>query len=97
MFTAFGLECAQTPWHCLRMHTVTLEEARQQLDELVAEAGRGGEIIITLDHKPVAKLAAAAAESNGAPVDRGFGALKGKIDFREGWNEPIEDFKPYTE
>lgn len=82
------------------MHTVTLNEARQQLDDLVAEAGRGGEIIITTGNRPVARLTSAVPKPNEGPtdrVDRGFGALKGKIDFREGWDEPIEDFKPYQE
>lgn len=73
------------------MHTVTLEEARQQLDELVAEAGRGGEIIITKDQQPVAKLGAA------SPRWQAFGLLKGKITFHEGWEEIPEDFQPYLE
>lgn len=25
-----------------------------------------------------------------------FGVLEGKITYREGWDEPLEDFQPYT-
>ena len=36
--------------------TVTMEEAQAKLPELVAHLGSGEELIITQDHKPVAKL-----------------------------------------
>lgn len=78
------------------MHTVTLEEARERLDELVAEAGRGGEIIITKNEQPVAKLAAALPGAVDEGQDRFplFGLLEGKIKYREGWEETPEEFRP---
>jgi antitoxin (DNA-binding transcriptional repressor) of toxin-antitoxin stability system len=79
------------------MHAVTLEEAQAHLPELTAETQSGGEIVITRDDKPVAKLTAAvvtAAAQSGPPL---LGLLKGKIVFHEGWEETSEEFKPYME
>ena len=78
------------------MHAVTLEEAQAHLPELIAETQGGGEVLITRDNKPVAKLTAAAADSaqSGLPL---LGLLKGKIVFHEDWEETPEEFKPYME
>jgi antitoxin (DNA-binding transcriptional repressor) of toxin-antitoxin stability system len=79
------------------MHAVTLEEAQARLPELIAETQGGGEIVITHDDKPVAKLTAAgeaSAAQSGLPL---LGLLKGKIVFHEGWEETPEEFKPYME
>jgi hypothetical protein len=35
-----------------------------------------------------------AVKQGGFPL---FGLLKDKITYREGWDEPLEDFKPYME
>ena len=72
------------------MHTVTLAEAQARLHELIAETQRGEEVIITADEKPVARLAPAA----GWPL---FGMLKGKIEMMPGFDEPLEEFREYTE
>lgn len=97
--TRFALEGRAAPWHGFSMHTVTIEEAKQQLDELVAEAGRGGEIVITKGDLPVAKLAAAQNEPAAARGSRwaAFGLLKGKIKYGEGWDETPDVFRPYME
>jgi len=77
------------------MHAVTLEEAQARLPELIAETQGGGEIVITRDDKPVAKLTAVAGVvQSGLPL---LGLLKGKIVFHEGWEEMPEEFKPYME
>jgi prevent-host-death family protein len=79
------------------MHAVTLEEAQAHLPELIAETQGGGEIVITRDDKPVAKLTAAGETGtarSGLPL---LGLLKGKIVFHEGWEETPEEFKPYME
>ena len=79
------------------MHAVTLEEAQAHLPELIAETQGGGEVVITCDDKPVAKLIAvvvADAAQSGLPL---LGLLKGKIVFHEGWEETPEEFKPYME
>jgi prevent-host-death family protein len=80
------------------MHAVTLEEAQAHLPELIAETQRGGEIVITHDDKPVAKLTAAMVETDAARSNFPLlGLLKGKIVFHEGWEETPEEFKPYME
>jgi prevent-host-death family protein len=81
------------------MHTVTLEEAREHLAELVAEARQGGEILITEGKEPVARLSRAEAKPAGEGEDRFplFGLLSGKIQYREGWEKTPEEFRPYME
>lgn len=78
------------------MHAVTLEEAQAHLPELIAETQGGGEIVITRDDKPVAKLTAAVAEAAQSGLSL-LGLLKGKIVFHEGWEETPGEFKPYME
>jgi prevent-host-death family protein len=78
------------------MHAVTLEEAQARLPELIAETQGGGEIVITRDNKPVAKLTAAVADAAPSGLSL-LGLLKGKIIFNEGWEETPEEFKPYME
>jgi prevent-host-death family protein len=82
------------------MHTVTLEEAKANLDDLVAEVSQGAEIVITKDDKPVATLAAAPetpVEHRAAAKFPLFGLLKGQIEYAPDFDEPLEDFKPYME
>jgi len=78
------------------MHAVTLEEAQAHLAELIAETQGGGEIVITRDDKPVAKLTAAVADAARSGLSL-LGLLKGKIVFHEGWEGTPEEFKPYME
>lgn len=78
------------------MHAVTLEEAQARLPELIAETQGGGEIVITRDDKPVAKLTAAVVEAAQSGLSL-LGLLKGKIVFHEGWEETPEEFRPYME
>ena len=44
------------------MNTVTLDDAQQHLAELVRDLARGGELLITVADKPVAKLSSVAAQ-----------------------------------
>ena len=74
---------------------ITIEET------LVVDAE--GHAVITLPpsvkpgpHRAVVQI------DEGAEVPRGdhsalIGLWRGKIDFAPGWDEPIEDFRPYTE
>ena len=76
------------------MHTVTLEEAKAHLDELIQEAGAGGEIVITRDEKPIARLSAPSRETRRWAA---FGLLKGEIEMAPDFDAPLEDFRPYME
>ena len=81
-------------------NTVTIDDARAQLDALIAKVGRGEEwFIINAGGQPVAKLAPA---TSGAPQPvanrwKAFGMLKGQIKSAPDFDEPLEDFKPYKE
>lgn len=75
------------------MHAGTLEEAQAHLPELIAETQGGGEIVITRDNKPVAKLTAAVAAAAQSAASL-LGLLKGKIIFREGWEDTPEELNP---
>ena len=82
------------------MHTVTLEEAQARLPELIAEMQCGEEVVITRDDQPVAKLAATAPDKAAAEAPYRFplfGMLKGRIEYAPDFDEPLEDFRPYTE
>jgi antitoxin (DNA-binding transcriptional repressor) of toxin-antitoxin stability system len=77
------------------MSTVTVEEAQAQLPELIETLQAGGEILITRDQKPVARLV---AESNGAKRHRRLGTLQGTVVYMAAdFDAPLEDFKEYME
>ena len=73
------------------MHTVTLNEAKERLAELVEDAARGDEVVIVSGDQPVAKL---------VPVTRvaarpRFGSAKGLIVMADDFAEPLNDFAGY--
>ena len=82
-------------------NTVTLEEVQTRWTDLVAAVGRGEEwlIVDTAGH-PVIKLSQPPEQE---PIDPAtahaslFGLMKGKIELLPGWDDPLEDFKPYME
>ena len=75
------------------MQTVELAEAQRRLAELIDKLVPGDEIIIERGQKPVARLTSTQAP---AKLKRQFGSAKGKIMFHDGWDDPCEDFAPYT-
>jgi antitoxin (DNA-binding transcriptional repressor) of toxin-antitoxin stability system len=76
-------------------HTITLEEAKVHLEDLIAEAGRGVKVPITDNSgQTLAALGPASPESGHASL---IGLMKGQIELLPGWDEPREDFKPYME
>ena len=84
-------------------HTVTLEDAKIRLDDLVERVHRGEEWLITNgDGQPVAKLAAATPDE--AHADSGvspkadhsslFGSMPG-IKLMPNFDDPLEEFEEY--
>lgn len=72
--------------------TVTLEEAQAHLPELVARLAGGGEVIITQDQRPVAKLV------REEPVNRKprqAGHCKGLMTIVSDDDEHLEDFEEH--
>ena len=80
------------------MHTVTIEEAAAHLPALIDEACRGGEVVIAQAGAGAVRLTPMSPAPTG-PGDHSalLGFLKGKIVLKEGWDEPLEDLRPYME
>ncbi len=57
------------------MQTITLEEAQSHLAEIIEKLPPGGEVVITRDDRPVAKLSGAPAEAPRPIPGRGRGML----------------------
>ena len=67
--------------------TVTVDEARSQLADLLAIASEGGEVIITQNGKPVARLVPMAP----AKKKRIAGLNRGSIWTSQDFDEPLPD------
>jgi prevent-host-death family protein len=77
------------------MPTVTLEDAKAHLDELIEQLQPGDAIIITRDQKPIARLTG--AEETPRPMRR-LGTLKGSVlSMAPDFDAPLEDFREYNE
>ena len=74
------------------MHQVNIEEAKDQLPDLIDAAVNGEEIVITKDDRHRVKL---------VPIQRTkprpqFGSGKGLITISDDFDEPLKDFEEYT-
>ena len=71
--------------------TVSIESliTRQNLDELLNEVARNGEIVLTRGGQDVAKIVPLPAP---AQKKRQFGSAKGLVTVPEDFDAPIEDF-----
>jgi antitoxin (DNA-binding transcriptional repressor) of toxin-antitoxin stability system len=78
------------------MTTITIQEAQTRLSELIHRLTPGDEVIITENDQPVARLTLAAPTSEPRFVPR-LGTLRGTVLSMEHFDDPLEDFKEYTE
>ena len=78
------------------MTTVTIEEAKNKLGELIHSLTPGEELLITENDQPVAGLVPAAPPSEPRKAPR-LGALRGTVLSMEHFDDPLEDFKEYME
>ena len=69
------------------MTTVSVEAAKARLLELIEEVERGGEVVITRDDRPIARLVL--VEQPARP--RRFGSMKGKIHVGPEFFEPLPE------
>jgi prevent-host-death family protein len=75
------------------MATITIEEARANLDDLIHSLSPGEELIITEHARPIAKLVAAPkAEPRKTPK---LGTQRGSVLSMEHFDDALEDFKEY--
>lgn len=72
-------------------HAIDLNHARTQLPELVRQAARGEDVILTEGGEPVAKIIPVTR----ALTPREFGSARGLIHMSDDFDEPLEEFKDY--
>ncbi len=71
---------------------VEVEQAREQLTDLIEEAMRGSEVVITRNHLPLVRLVEV------RPAERRRwrpGSAKGLIVIADDFEAPLEDFREY--
>jgi prevent-host-death family protein len=74
------------------MSTVSLDSAQSHLSDLIEDAIRGKEIVITKNGKPLVKLVPISQ-----PKQRPkFGSAMGLISMSDDFDAPLEDFQDYT-
>ena len=74
------------------MHTVGLKEAAGRLAELIDEVASGEEVVITREDGATFKIIPVAL----IPPFPKFGSAKGRVNMREDFDEPLEDFQAYA-
>jgi len=83
------------PWR-RSMATVTIQEAQATLPDLIHRLGQGGEVVITENNQPVARLVPTTVPSQQTP--RQPGTLRGTVLYMApDFDAPLEDFKEYME
>ena len=75
------------------MVQVSIEEAKAQLQDLIAEAIKGETVVITQDGQQIAQLVPAISDKQ----SRQPGTAKGMIWMSDDFDEPLEEFKEYME
>lgn len=73
------------------MQHIDLEHAKTHLPELVEQAVRGEEVVITKDEQPLVKLIAVTPPKRQRP----FGSAKGLITIGEDFDAPLPEFAEY--
>ena len=75
------------------MSTVSIEEAKVNLSELVHGLMPGDEVVIVENDQPVARIVAPVV-----PPPRRLGTLRGTVLYMApGFDAPLEEFKNYME
>jgi antitoxin (DNA-binding transcriptional repressor) of toxin-antitoxin stability system len=80
--------------------TIAVEDAQANLKELIHQLAPGEEVILTENHKPVAKLVGTPAlpSPGPKPARPGPGLCKGMITYMApDFDAPLDDMKEYME
>lgn len=75
------------------MATITIQEARANLDDLIHRLTPGEEVVITENNLPIAKLVGTQAPPLKIPK---LGTQRGSVLSMEHFDDPLDDFKEYT-
>lgn len=73
------------------MHEVDLKEAQLRLSDLIDEAVKGEEVVISKEERPVVRLVPISG-NGGHPV---FGSAKGLLELSDDFDAPLDDFQTY--
>ena len=73
------------------MQTVTLDEAKLHLVDLIEAAAAGEDVFITKNDELSVQLVPRASKRH----QRQFGSARGLISMSPDFDEPLEDFKDY--
>lgn len=76
------------------MHSIEVDRMAEQLAALLDDLAHGEEVLLLKDHEPVGKIVPLSREEKRTPR---FGSARGLIKIEEGFDDPLEDFKEYTE
>ena len=85
------------------MKTITLEEAQARLPEMIARLAEEGEVIITQDQRPVARLVRIGPTERSQrprPPVTGIpkaGAYAGRLVVPDDFDAPLEELREYME
>ncbi len=75
------------------MATITIQDARTKLVDLIRNLQPGDEIIITENDRPVARVT-----SVSGTLERKLGTLKGTVQhMSEDFDAPLDEFREYTQ
>jgi antitoxin (DNA-binding transcriptional repressor) of toxin-antitoxin stability system len=73
---------------------IAIQEAGGKLPDLVEQALRGGDVVITRDDQSAVRLVPLAPPSGGLPI---VGAAKGTVLYiADDFDAPLDDFNEYT-
>jgi prevent-host-death family protein len=73
------------------MLNIDINQAKQNLPELIEKTVSNGEVIITKDGQPIVKM----VPFTKTKKKRTFGTAKGLIKMADDFDQPIDDFKEY--
>jgi prevent-host-death family protein len=85
-------DCPEAVAETMSEHAIDVNQALTQLRELVRQAARGEDVILTEAGEPVAKI----ISINRAMGQREFGSVRGLIHMADDFDDPLEEFEDYT-
>ena len=75
------------------MREVEIEQVCARLSELIEEITAGGEVVLTRDGQPLARLIPVSTRKR---AQRSFGSAKGLLHIAADFDEPLDDFRDYV-
>jgi prevent-host-death family protein len=75
----------------MTMFNVDIDQAKENLPELIEKTINNGEVIITRAGQPIAKIVSIKETKK----ERKFGTARGLIKISDDFDQPLDDFKGY--